>query len=522
MGTWKVDVCAWLATIDNVGQTEIDLFRHAKIRGKALKKMTKEEMRDYFPQLAIGDVLEILDERDNVLDSQQLSSTANISEGPQLPPSADRPTIDLNDLRPSVTTEQNTMRPVQCTSQEHRFEPDMFVQPKSTTEDREQPMIQPSKIAPSESEIALHPPKDSIMKPVNPLTKPLMENPCETPQKATSTEVPMDTPLKKLLEQDSTETQCQKPSNENHNETHPKASSTQNPKENAPTDKLQKGTEESPAAYVSQEATPKALLTKDSQETPLKTASTKDPQETPLKALMTEDPQESLVKVVSTQDSQETHQEESMEHDLWETPLKEIATEEPVKELTGKDAKEFQVTCAELNVHQRNLDQSLSPDDTAEKDQEMELKHVDHSPLSVDEPVTNESTMGVSKCRKFCTEIDLKTYKQDSILSCREGIEDGMIVHKFVDAGRIVTKREIVSFVREVVAFLCACLNERYSGTIHFGINRMAASSNELDGLIKGVKLLPESLKGLEVEYKKSLRKCFDADQTDIIFRCIR
>ena len=209
MDIWKTnDVCAWLATIDDIEAQEIDLFKKAKIRGKALKTMMKDEMREYFPDLAIGDVLEILGERDKFLSQfYYRPSVAAAQDSPALPQSADGQTVNLHDLYPSATTEQNTKHPVRCTSEEPRFSLDMFERPKSVTEGPETTNVQarsPEQL--SENEITLHASGDSVAKEKESPPQQTSIDSHETPMKQPHGEDLHNPLLKNLVEHDLQET----------------------------------------------------------------------------------------------------------------------------------------------------------------------------------------------------------------------------------------------------------------------------------------------------------------------------
>ena len=430
MDTWKADdVCAWLGTIEGIEQTVIDLFKSKKIRGKALKKMSEEQMIKHFSQMEIGDVWEILEERDNFVSQFQHKPQDAVQEGsPILPsPSVDRPTTHSHVLNPSVTTEQSNKHPVQCSSMEHHFSLDMFVRPKSVDEYPQGANEQERSPGeyPSENDIMLHASRESAAQLQQPSIKP-QETPLKQPYKEDS----HNTPLKMPVEHD--------------------------------------------------------LL-----KTPRKQTIEHNLQKTPL--------------------------EEKEVHDVNTTPHEELASAHSQTETSQTDHSFNPL----IPVEQRFPSRESSLD----MDHETPLKRLEDS-LSRENKSEAEQKPSITHCRKFNTEVDQKTYQKDSVISCQEGVQEGpvMFIHKFVDTESINTKRERVLFMKETIAFICACLNERYDGTIHFGITskdtRQKESRDEHSRIIKGVQF-SYNWNEFEEEFKKAIHKCFPPDQIDIVFHCI-
>ena len=240
-----------------------------------------------------------------------------------------------------------------------------------------------------------------------------------------------------------------------------------------------------------------------------------DSKDTPLKQPQT-DPQETLLKQPYEKDLHNTPLKEPVKDNLQESLFKQTLDLENTPN-TEKDSHELQGTCTELNVCQidnHNLNNEPNEGNSRTPPDSPEIKSA--AGLEYKE-------VEVTQCREFGTERDEEmTYKQGSMISCREGIQYAM-VHKFADPGRIKGNKERVSFVRETVSFLCACLNEGYKGTVHFGIVSEGEEQNESEksGMIKGVQFSHSCLNEFESEFRRSLCKCFAPDQIDIVNQCI-
>ena len=77
------------------------------------------------------------------------------------------------------------------------------------------------------------------------------------------------------------------------------------------------------------------------------------------------------------------------------------------------------------------------------------------------------------------------------------------------------------NFAYKTLQFVCACLNDRTNGTIHFGV----ASQLETDlkpGTVIGTRLNANNPE-LYVEFlKKAIAKCFAPEQLQIVLECVR
>lgn len=112
-------------------------------------------------------------------------------------------------------------------------------------------------------------------------------------------------------------------------------------------------------------------------------------------------------------------------------------------------------------------------------------------------------------------------YKKGAKLSCIETRSGGNLlqpIHRFVrlDLDTITGK----DFANEAVSFVCACLNDRANGTIHFGIVPEASSGGTVHGQITGV-VLKKKIEHYADFLKKAFKNCFDEHQQEILQKCV-
>ena len=137
---------------------------------------------------------------------------------------------------------------------------------------------------------------------------------------------------------------------------------------------------------------------------------------------------------------------------------------------------------------------------------------------------SDQRVIEVENCRMFeCAGDVEKPYTRYDILPYKEGrVGDSLTTphHLFVRED-VSTSKGRFRFVRQTLQFVCACLNDRTNGTIHFGV----ASQLETDlkpGTVIGTRLNANNPE-LYVEFlKKAIAKCFAPEQLQIVLECVR
>ena len=112
-------------------------------------------------------------------------------------------------------------------------------------------------------------------------------------------------------------------------------------------------------------------------------------------------------------------------------------------------------------------------------------------------------------------------YMKGAIVSCNLNQHDDMIrpVHQF-SILNLAQKDGVHSMVKETVKFICACLNVRTNGTIHFGIS---PEKNNIahQGEIQGTFLKREKTAYCSF-VARAVEECFFLDQRDLVRACVR
>ena len=118
---------------------------------------------------------------------------------------------------------------------------------------------------------------------------------------------------------------------------------------------------------------------------------------------------------------------------------------------------------------------------------------------------------------------DFSIYSKGQKLSRIETRPGGNLllpIHRFVSIPILGDLDSMTEFSREYLQFVCACLNERSNGTIHFGI-RETRSSPPVDGEVVGVSLKSES-DSYQTFLTKAIEKCFTEQQARIALQCVQ
>ena len=125
-------------------------------------------------------------------------------------------------------------------------------------------------------------------------------------------------------------------------------------------------------------------------------------------------------------------------------------------------------------------------------------------------------------CRTFDRDVTLTDkYTHHDILSCSEGQPQDLLqpIHRFVQTDLSTGEGKFV-LACDTVRFVCACLNDRTNGTLHFGV-ASNTSDNAKTGEVLGTTLNDE--KQIYEDYvRKAITRCFVPEQCDIAQACVR
>ena len=127
--------------------------------------------------------------------------------------------------------------------------------------------------------------------------------------------------------------------------------------------------------------------------------------------------------------------------------------------------------------------------------------------------------------RKFDRDVGITKYKKGAKLPCLESRPGGdflMPVHRFVhlDLNDEHTCN-FLEFAKECVRFVCACMNDRANGTIHFGIGSAECSPFPSAGEVIGTGIM-KTFESYDQFVTKALKKCFPEDQLEAVMHCVR
>ena len=126
--------------------------------------------------------------------------------------------------------------------------------------------------------------------------------------------------------------------------------------------------------------------------------------------------------------------------------------------------------------------------------------------------------------RKFDQEVPVSfKYEQGTIASNLGKISKDLIrpIHNFVHIDfQSKHKLHLLDFGDKTIKFVCACLNDRTNGTIHFGIVPEATDQNREYEIIGTV--LSAETNDYKKYISKAINECFYDDQRDIVQSCTR
>ena len=124
-------------------------------------------------------------------------------------------------------------------------------------------------------------------------------------------------------------------------------------------------------------------------------------------------------------------------------------------------------------------------------------------------------------CRTFDRAVRLTDkYTHHDVLSCSEGQLHDLLqpIHRFVDID-LSTKEGTFTLASETIRFVCACLNDRTNGTLHFGVSSRTSVTKL--GEILGTTL--KDAKQMYEEYvTKAVSRCFVPELRDVALACMR
>ena len=169
---------------------------------------------------------------------------------------------------------------------------------------------------------------------------------------------------------------------------------------------------------------------------------------------------------------------------------------------------------------------SLSEDEQCDNTSPAELDDDKAESGAVDCNPVGVSGAGSLKCSEICRTFDRDVtltdkYTHHDILSCSEGQPQDLLqpIHRFVQTD-LSTGEGTFILASETVRFVCACLNDRTNGTLHFGV-ASNTSDNAKTGEVLGTTLKDE--KQVYEDYvRKAITRCFVPEQRDIALACVR
>ena len=181
---------------------------------------------------------------------------------------------------------------------------------------------------------------------------------------------------------------------------------------------------------------------------------------------------------------------------------------------------------------EEDLEQSnLLSDENSKVTDSTAMQNVNKSPSNMHIMSHNSSEIAYSLeitasevLRPFLTSNKNFKYKYGAQLSCIETRTGGNLllpVHRFVALDDFFVSRTATAlFAKETIQYVCACMNDRSNGTIHFGIQPEQRNSVALYGTIIGI-LLRKDFKTYQNFIEKAFRNCFFGDQVDVILNSI-
>ena len=167
----------------------------------------------------------------------------------------------------------------------------------------------------------------------------------------------------------------------------------------------------------------------------------------------------------------------------------------------------------------RSLSLSLPDDEQTMSSTQPKERLDDTSQLG---PVSSAATKQCSEvCRTFDRDVRLTDkYTHHDILSCSEGQPHDLLqpIHRFVDID-LSTNEGTFTLASETIRFVCACLNDRTNGTLHFGVSSRTSATKL--GEVLGTTLKDD--KQMYEEYvTKAVSRCFVPEQSDVALACMR
>ena len=142
--------------------------------------------------------------------------------------------------------------------------------------------------------------------------------------------------------------------------------------------------------------------------------------------------------------------------------------------------------------------------------------------LREDEPCLNRQPTQTP--RKFDTKVDVTCkYKKGAKLPCLESRPGGNLllpVHRFVHLD-LADETKFLEFAKECVSFVCACMNDRANGTIHFGIGSAECSPFPSTAEVIGTGIT-KTFECYDQFITKALKKCFSKDQLEAVLHCVQ
>ena len=142
--------------------------------------------------------------------------------------------------------------------------------------------------------------------------------------------------------------------------------------------------------------------------------------------------------------------------------------------------------------------------------------------LKEDEPYLNR--LPTQTLRKFDADVDTTfKYKKGAKLPCLESRTGGNLllpVHRFLQLD-LGDDNNFLEFARECMQFICACINDRANGTVHFGIGSAECSPFPSAGEVIGTGII-KTFEHYDQFITKALQRCFSVDQVESVMHCVR
>ena len=164
------------------------------------------------------------------------------------------------------------------------------------------------------------------------------------------------------------------------------------------------------------------------------------------------------------------------------------------------------------------------PTAAAEKEQSQPSPESNDFELNLKEDVPSVSRLPTQTLRKFDTDVDIRCkYKKGAKLPCLESRPGGNLllpVHRFVHLD-LTDEHNFLEFAKECVGFVCACMNDRANGTIHFGIGSAECSPFPSAGEVIGTAII-KTFESYDQFVTTALKKCFSEDQLEAVMHCVR